>query len=231
MLDIAPPLSASVTERTAARDRFDAIRQQTEALAANLTPEDQAIQSMPDVSPTKWHLAHTTWFFETFLLAPFDARLPGLRSGLRLSVQLLLRGGRAASSAPGARPVVAPDRRYRRRLSRSCHRGDGAPDRDRRRRRRGARSRRWSNSGLNHEQQHQELILMDIKHVFSSNPLLARLSGAAPACRARARVRRRGSSSPAGSRRSVIRATGSLSTTRGRGTRSGSNRSASHRGR
>ena len=63
MLDIAPPLSASITDRTAERDRFAAIRQQSEALAANLSPEDQAIQSMPDVSPTKWHLAHTSWFF------------------------------------------------------------------------------------------------------------------------------------------------------------------------
>src|SRR5262249_4309188 len=54
-------------------DRYRAIRAETEARAAPLSPEDQQIQSMPDCSPTKWHLAHTTWFFETFLLAD----LPG----------------------------------------------------------------------------------------------------------------------------------------------------------
>src|SRR5258707_7116351 len=51
-------------------ERFSAIRQQTEALAAPLSAEDELIQSMPEASPTKWHLAHTTWFFETFILAP-----------------------------------------------------------------------------------------------------------------------------------------------------------------
>src|SRR5260370_4682670 len=63
-------------DRNSERDRFEAIRRETESLAANLTPEDQAIQSMPEISPTKWHLAHTSWFFETFILGPFD---PGYR--------------------------------------------------------------------------------------------------------------------------------------------------------
>ena len=51
--------------------RFRAVRETTEALVRPLAPEDTVVQSMPDVSPTKWHLAHTTWFFETFLLKPF----------------------------------------------------------------------------------------------------------------------------------------------------------------
>ena len=65
-------------------ERFAGIRRDTEALTANLTPEDQSIQSMPDASPTKWHLAHTTWFFETFILTRLDPGLPGVRPGLRL---------------------------------------------------------------------------------------------------------------------------------------------------
>ena len=61
-----PPLPA----RDGIRAAFDATRALTVALAAPLSPEDQQVQSMADVSPTKWHLAHTTWFFETLLLRP-----------------------------------------------------------------------------------------------------------------------------------------------------------------
>src|SRR5215813_6530663 len=70
--EIAEQLTASAAERDVALERFEVVRRESEALTANLTPEDQAIQSMPDVSPTKWHLAHTTWFFETFILTRFD---------------------------------------------------------------------------------------------------------------------------------------------------------------
>ena len=73
VFDGAEQLQASEGDRSAELRRFADIRRESEALTANLTAEDQAIQSMPDVSPTKWHLAHTTWFFETFILTRFDA--------------------------------------------------------------------------------------------------------------------------------------------------------------
>src|SRR5689334_8768063 len=65
----APPASLRIE---AATDSYAAVRRLTEELAEPLSPEDQTIQSMPDVSPTKWHRAHTTWFFETFVLGPHD---------------------------------------------------------------------------------------------------------------------------------------------------------------
>ena len=72
MFDSAEKPEVCRADRDAAIERFAEIRRESEALTANLTPEDQSIQSMADVSPTKWHLAHTTWFFETFILTRLD---------------------------------------------------------------------------------------------------------------------------------------------------------------
>ena len=80
------------------------VRAVTEALASTLSGEDQTVQSMPDVSPTKWHRAHVTWFFEQFVLAPHRLPVPADGRPLRLFVQLLLRGRRAT-----ARPSPSAD--------------------------------------------------------------------------------------------------------------------------
>ena len=72
MFDNTAQPHESVANRQLALAALETVRHASEALAVNLTPEDQSIQSMADVSPTKWHLAHTTWFFETFILRRFD---------------------------------------------------------------------------------------------------------------------------------------------------------------
>src|SRR5689334_16390498 len=140
-------------------------------LAANLSPEDQAIQSMPDVSPTKWHLAHTSWFFETFVLGPLD---PGYRVFDPAFAYLFNSyyeavGPRHPRPQRGllSRPTVDAIGAYRDHVTAAVLRlADEAADPV------------WHEAaplielGLHHEQQHQELLLMDIKHVFSVNPLL-----------------------------------------------------------
>ena len=151
--------------------RFAAIRRDSEALAARLTPEDQSIQSMPDVSPTKWHLAHTTWFFETFILGRFDPTYrvfdPAFHYLFNSYYEAV--GPRHPRPQRGllSRPSCADVAAYRDHVSAAVAALiDGAPD------------AAWEAAaplvelGLHHEQQHQELILMDIKHVFSINPLL-----------------------------------------------------------
>ena len=84
--------------------RYDAVRSQTERLAAPLSPEDQTVQSMPDVSPTKWHRAHVTWFFETFVLAEQEPGFAPFEDVLLVPVQQLLREPRAAIRPPRPRP-------------------------------------------------------------------------------------------------------------------------------
>jgi ergothioneine biosynthesis protein EgtB len=146
--------------------RFLAVRKQTDALCAGLTPEDCVVQSMPDASPTKWHLAHTSWFFETFVLggAPnyrvFDPSFGYLFNSYYESL-----GPRHPRSARGllTRPALDKVLAYRAHvteavadlLTRSgADSGELAP---------------LIELGLQHEQQHQELILTDIKHLFSLN--------------------------------------------------------------
>ena len=171
MIEFGAQQEARDTGRSLARRRFDAIRRESEVLAARLTPEDQSIQSMPDVSPTKWHLAHTTWFFETFILTRFDAtyRLFDPAFHYLFNSYYEAEGPRHPRPQRGmlSRPSCADVAAYRDHVDAAMARLiDGAADDAWR------EAARLIELGLHHEQQHQELILMDIKHVFSLNPLL-----------------------------------------------------------
>jgi ergothioneine biosynthesis protein EgtB len=171
VFDNAAPQPSDCTDRQVALARFDAVRGNSEALAANLTPEDQSIQSMPDVSPTKWHLAHTTWFFETFLLKRFDPeyRVFDPAFAYLFNSYYEAAGPRHPRPERGllSRPTVDIVGAYRDHVGAAMARFVER-----------AAEPTWQEAaplvelGLHHEQQHQELSLMDIKHVFSVNPLL-----------------------------------------------------------
>jgi ergothioneine biosynthesis protein EgtB len=148
--------------------RFGETRNVTQALCAGLSPEDCALQSMPDASPAKWHLAHTSWFFETFILEPglagyrrFDSSFRVLFNSYYVGIGARHpRAERGLISRPGLAEVYA----YRQHVDEAVL--------------------RWAQTssamsealdvfelGINHEQQHQELILTDLKHLLSRNPL------------------------------------------------------------
>jgi len=147
--------------------RYDAVRRASVALAAPLTPEDCALQSMPDASPVKWHLAHTTWFFETFVLephapryAPFDAQFRVLFNSYYNAVgEKHPRPERGLISRPDLARVLA----YRAAVDAAIHELFARPL--------APALAALLDLGLHHEQQHQELILTDVKHLFSANPL------------------------------------------------------------
>lgn len=149
-----------------ARERYRSVRQASEALTRALTPEDQLAQSMPDASPTKWHLAHTTWFFETFLLAPrvpgykaFDPRFHYLFNSYYEALgPRQPRPERGLITRPSHADVIAYRRHVDEAMDRLLSSGDdGFSD--------------LLDLGLAHEEQHQELILMDILHLFAQSPL------------------------------------------------------------
>jgi ergothioneine biosynthesis protein EgtB len=151
--------------------RFTSIREYTEALCANLDPEDCVAQSMADASPTKWHLAHSTWFFETFVLQEYAAGYTPFHPGFGFLFNSYYNGAgeRHTRSERGVltRPTLAEILAYR------AHVDDrlGALIRERSLEAT-SEMRRVIQIGLQHEQQHQELILTDIKHLFAQNALL-----------------------------------------------------------
>ena len=146
--------------------RYRTVRARTEALAAPLSPEDQLVQSMPDASPTKWHRAHTTWFFETFVLKP---HLPGYRARREEYAFLFnsyyeAAGPRHARPRRGmlTRPSCAEVAAYRAAVDEAMDVLLRDPP---------AEALPLIELGLQHEEQHQELLLTDILHALSLNPL------------------------------------------------------------
>ena len=165
-----PPVGAEVPAAGVdQRARYARIRGITESLAEPLAVEDYVVQSMPDVSPTKWHLAHVTWFFETFVLMPHLPEYEPVNPAYQylFNSYYLGAGERHCRDQRGyiSRPTVAEVYAYRRHVDEAMDRllRDGGTD--------PVEVARVVEIGLHHEQQHQELLLTDIKHVLSVNPL------------------------------------------------------------
>ncbi len=165
----APDAPVVPENLSALRERFLLVRGRTEKLAAPLSAETCNLQSMPDASPVKWHLAHTTWFFETFLLEPHQKNFQPFHSSFRVLFNSYYNGvgdkhPRHERGLIGT-PDLATVLEYRAHVTRTIvdmMAGDAGRNAD------------WvalAWLGCNHEEQHQELILTDLKHLLSKNPL------------------------------------------------------------
>jgi ergothioneine biosynthesis protein EgtB len=170
-MSIAPSQTVTAAlDRPALLARYEAVRRTTERLCRPLCPEDHVLQAMPDVSPTKWHLAHVSWFFETFLLAPNLPNYTPLNPAYRVLFNSYYNGVGPQFSRPArghlSRPTVPEIQEYRTwvdlGMTALLQHGD-AP--------RVTALLPLLELGLNHEQQHQELILTDIKYNLAVNPL------------------------------------------------------------
>ncbi len=148
-------------------DRYRAVRARSLELIAALSPEDCQAQSMPDASPAKWHLAHTTWFFETFILERFEDQFAPFDASFRVLFNSYYNGIGEQHARPQrgllTRPSLDTVRRWREAVDARVARllvqraGD-------------AQIATLVELGLHHEQQHQELLLTDLKHLLSLNP-------------------------------------------------------------
>jgi ergothioneine biosynthesis protein EgtB len=170
--------------------RYDRVRAHTEELVAPLSPEDAMVQSMPDASPAKWHLAHTTWFFEEFVLARHEPehRWPDARWRVLFNSYYEGAGPRHARPLRGAlsRPSLEEVRAWRASVDARMRGLLLLPQLGRAR---DAHAVRLALLGTHHEQQHQELILTDVKHALYCNELRPEYTRAAaddPADRAAA---------------------------------------------
>ncbi len=175
-----PAMSHEPRQGLRAHADYVAIRAQTTALCEPLEIEDYGPQSMPDASPAKWHLAHTTWFFERFVLLrqvrdyrPFHPQFDLLFNSYYESV-----GPKQPRHSRGllSRPTVAEVYRYREHVDAHMQALLAAESHL------SAELRHTIEIGLNHEQQHQELLLTDIKHLLFANPLRPSYLPRARAC-------------------------------------------------
>lgn len=179
--------SAGTSSRADLAARFTAVRARSRRLVAPLSVEDQCVQSMPDASPTKWHLAHTTWFFETMVLEPqaagyrvFNPHYAFLFNSYYESLgPRHPRPQRGLLTRPGAGEVMA----YRDAVDGAmldfiAHAGDI----------RFSQAEAAITLGLHHEEQHQELLLTDLLHLLSLNPMQPACLAAAPLPAAQARL-------------------------------------------
>ena len=171
MSAVLAPFSLARDERGAWQQRYAALRRHSLRLAEPLSAEDQCVQSMPDASPTKWHLAHTSWFFETVLLLPHRGgyRVFDERYGFIFNSYYEALGPRHPRAQRGllTRPSQADVLRYREHVDAAMQRLIETAD-----------DAAWADLqpllelGVQHEQQHQELLLTDLKHLLWLNPLL-----------------------------------------------------------
>lgn len=165
MADGRPTFAPSLAQ--AEGERYRAVRARTLQLVEGLSPEDLAAQSMPDASPAKWHLAHSSWFWEAMLLArrpdytPIDARLSVVFNSYYEALgERVARAERGLMTRPSLTEVLAYRREVDRRMVEFL--GEGLAD---------DHERYLFDLGVHHEQQHQELILMDLLHLMSRSPL------------------------------------------------------------
>ncbi len=148
--------------------RYDTVRKRTLALAEPLSDEDCCVQSMPDASPVKWHMAHTTWFFETFILEALESGFRPYQSAFRVLFNSYYNGigekhprpQRGLLTRPSLQEVKAYRRNVDQRMAALIARS-GSSD----------ALAGLIELGVQHEQQHQELMLTDVKHLLSMNPL------------------------------------------------------------
>jgi ergothioneine biosynthesis protein EgtB len=165
---VAPDFPASLDAGNLLK-RYVSVRGLTETLAAPLSAEDQTVQSMPDVSPTKWHRAHTTWFFETFVLGPYDSGYREYQGEFAYLFNSYYesvgprypRNRRGVVSRPGCGEIACYRQYTDEAMAGWLQKGGSQLGNER------------TELGLHHEQQHQELLLMDIKHVLSMTPYAA----------------------------------------------------------